>query len=703
MGKALIMTSTLYERKPIINHLIMKKILYFLCLIFAGENVMLFISCSDEVDRDAKYTFTGKTITDYVREDSSCLLFYKLLEKSKVSDKTKSSVATLLSARGNYTCFVPTNDAVNHFLDSIYNHQSFDIDTVSQNTADKIILNSIIDNGNDKAYVSTDFTTGAIQLPTFNDRHILIEFDTIQGGQFAIILNNSARIVQTDIEASNGIIHKTNRVLAPSNASLPALLSQTDNMRIFSHLLEETGWSDSMVKYRDEAYESLTESEKNNKKGYTWQFDFPSPSHRYYGYTAFVETDSVFYIKWGIPRPKLYNGMVTNWSEIMDAIRTKCAEAYPEAVSNNLKSQDNAVNQFIAYHLLDYRVPYNYLVYHLTELGYYYRTPDQLTLDVWEYYVSMGKSKHLFKITQSAKDGRMSINRHCTYDNSFFGDYHEVSCDRVGVQIFSTNPGHTNNALNGYYYPIDDVLLYNSEVTDKVLNERLRFDVQSMMPELMTNGVRSNKHKEWNIPSRFVDGFTFTDETQFSYITYGEGWRNWNGDELIAYGQVDFTFKLLPVPNDGTYEIRFGCTNQPGRIMAQIYFGTNPNNLPATGLPLDFRTNTSSPAIDWVEDTDDEEADHENDKYMRNRMWMKGPKYAAINTYSQPMVEPMRNHAGTECALRRIIWQGTMKAGQIYYVRVKSVLESTTNGIALDYMEIVPKWVYNGSDGEDVW
>jgi hypothetical protein len=682
----------------------MKKILYaflinMICI--SGSNV--FISCTDKIDMTDRFTFIGKTITDYAKDDSTLFLFYKMLNKSKVSNKTKSSVATLLSARGNYTCFAPTNEAVKHFLDSIYNHRPYDIDTIGQHTADEIVLNCVIDNGTDDAYKSTDFNIGAIQLPTFNDRHILLEFDTIQGGQLAIILNNSSRIIQADIETTNGIIHKINRVISPSNSSLSALLNQTDNMRIFSHLLEETGWADSMVKYRDESYESLTEAEKNNKKGYSWQYNFPSPSHRYYGYTAFVEPDSIFVKKWGIPEPEVENGMVENWTEIMKAIKEKCENAYPDAASSNLKSEDNAINEFVAYHLLNYRVPYNYLVYHLTELGYYYRHPDQLTLDVWEYYVPMGKFKRVFKITQSAKDGRMSINRHCKYDNSFLGDFHEISCDRQGVQVFPTNPGHTNNALNGYYFPIGDVLVYDEDVPNKVLNERLRFDVQSLMPELMTNGVRSNVSRDWNIPPHFVDGFNFTDETQFSYITYGEGWRNWNGDELIAYGQVDFTFRLLPVPYSGTYEIRFGCTNQPDRIMAQIYFGTNLKNLPAVGLPLDFRTNTSSPAIDWVEDSKDEEANHENDKHMRNRQWMKGPKYAAVNTYTQPMTEPMRIHAGSECALRRIIWTGYMEAGKIYYVRVKSVLESTTNGIALDYMEIVPKWVYNGSEGEDVW
>ena len=36
-------------------------------------------------------------------------------------------------------------------------------------------------------------------------------------------------------------------------------------------------------------------------------------------------------------------------------------------------------------------------------------------------------------------------------------------------------------------------------------------------------------------------------------------------------------------------------------------------------------------------------------------------------------------------------------------MRIKSVLESTANGMDLDYIEVVPKWVYNGPEGEDIW
>jgi hypothetical protein len=672
---------------------------------------MIFNSCSDKVDTGDLYTFTGKTMTDYFRDDTTFRDFYKIIQISKVSEQQKSTLDKLLSARGNYTCFAPTNEAIRIFLDSIYDHKPYQIDTISRTIANKIALNCIIDHGNEKALLSTGFNVGAIEHATFNDRHIIVNFDTLQGGRLIIVLNSTSQIIRPDIEVSNGVIHTVNRVIAPSTAILPSLISQVNNMHIFSKLLEVTSWADSMIRYRDEAYELLPESYLQPKQGQTWQWAKPNPEHRYYGYTAFIEPDSVYESQWNIPAPQVDNGKIRNWDEIFSIIKQKCADAYPDAKADDPTSPDNAVNQFISYHLLNYRVPFNNLVYHYNELGYCPRTPEQLTLDVWEYYETYGHFRRMFKITQSAKDGRMSINRHCNYSNSFTGNYHETSCDRPGIKINANNGHYTNNALNGYYYPIDQILTYDNDVPNKVLNERLRFDVLAAMPEMMTNDIRSvsySTNANHNIPRGYISGVRFTDETEVTYINQMsehsyEGWRDWQGDELLISGQVDFTFKLMPVPYDGTYEVRFGMTNQPDRIMGQIYFGTDPNNLPALGLPLDFRTATSAPAIGWIADTKDIDANLENDKNMRNRGFMKAPNYCAVNSYGSAMNNPMRSATGSDCALRRIIWTGKLEAQKTYYIRIKSVLESTTNGLALDYIELVPKWVYSGPEGEDIW
>ena len=689
-----------------------KKLFIPLAIALAAMLSTATTSCEDKIDESNLFTFTGLTMSQYLESDTTFSDFYQILKRAQVSQRQKSTLDKLLSTRGNYTCFAPTNQAVRLFLDSVYDHRPYEIDTMSQEVANTIVLNCLIDHGDGQPLLSTQFVSGAIEWTTFNDRHIILDFDTIEGGHLAVVLNNSSRITRSDIEVSNGVIHAVNRVLSPSTASLSALIAETPNLLIFSHLLEITGWADSMLLYRDEAYELLPEGYLQPKKGQSWQWKKPNPAHRYYGYTAFVEPDSVYCAEWNLPELQVENGKLKNWDDIFPIIEQHCKEVYTDATSDDYTSPYNAVNQFVSYHLLNFRVPFNNLVYHYNELGYSPKRPNQLTLDIWEYYETYGKFRRMFKITHSAKDGRMSINRHSTYDTAFRGTFKELSCDREGIEVFTGNGQYTNNALNGYYHIIGGILLYDEDVPNKVLNERIRFNAMATMRELMTNDIRSVSYTinaNHNIPRGYITDFWFSDETEVTYINQMsehsyEGWRDFQGDELLISGLVDFTFKLLPVPFDGTYEIRFGMTNQSGRIMGQLYFGTNPDNLQALGLPLDFRMSTSDPSIGWVPDEKDVEINLENDKHMRNRGYMKGPNQFAVNSYGNAMTQPLRSATGTRNAIRRIIYTGKLEQQKTYYIRVKTLLEGvTTNGIALDYMELVPKWVYSGVEAEDIW
>ena len=52
------------------------------------------------------------------------------------------------------------------------------------------------------------------------------------------------------------------------------------------------------------------------------------------------------------------------------------------------------------------------------------------------------------------------------------------------------------------YYTIDQPLVYSSDVTMKVLNDRMRFDAGTLMPELATNGIyRNQEDKCYQIPN----------------------------------------------------------------------------------------------------------------------------------------------------------------------------------------------------------
>ena len=73
---------------------------------------LAFSSCSEQIDESNLYTFTGKTVIDYLRSDSTLSDFTKISDIAGMSDR--------LSAYGTYTCFAPTNEAIKEYIDSLY-------------------------------------------------------------------------------------------------------------------------------------------------------------------------------------------------------------------------------------------------------------------------------------------------------------------------------------------------------------------------------------------------------------------------------------------------------------------------------------------------------------------------------------------------------------------------------------------------------
>lgn len=66
--------------------------------------------------------------------------------------------------------------------------------------------------------------------------------------------------------------------------------------------------------------------------------------------------------------------------------------------------------------------------------------------------------------------------------------------------------------------------------------------------------------------------------------------------------------------------------------------------------------------------------------------------------YSRPLRAQQMN-------LRRIVWRGYVKAGETYYLRVRTTMEeSDIKQCYLDYLEWCPKEVYaNPIEPEDIW
>lgn len=676
------------------------------CLVFAVCGVSVFwpSSCSDEVDESNLYTFTGDMISGYLAKSDSFQMYSYCLNKVRLSGKSQSTFADLLSTRGNYTVFAPTDEAMHLLLDSIYNQKDFPVENVSDSVMEKIVRSGIIDNGDGEAYRVEDFVEGAIQKTNADDRYLTIEYDTLNGRAITKV-NGDARIIMSNIETENGYVHAVDRVVMLSNAYVSQLLGEASNMHIFSILLNATGWADSLEFYRDEVYEAEAENYPDREgNSHTWGRDAYVPHHRYFKYTILAEPDSVFHEKWGIPMPVIEAGVITNEETIRERLRQKCREAYPLAVSEGLTDPGNAENQFVAYHLLKIGVPYQWLVVHRKEYGYSYKNPTRLSICCDNYWETMTRvHRRLVKMTEGPSTGGIKINRCNKYDSD---TYEETEVSIQGIGVSPTNGGNDNNALNGFYYPIDDILIYSDDVPDKVLNQRIRIDWATYQPEIINNNFFLSDDYAFLLPKGYLEYVTINNEqTDYHYLSgVGVGWYNMYGDENSITGIYDYTLRVPPVPFDGTWEIRLDYSYSENRGMAQLYFGTDKQNLQAQGLPLDERIHPRNPSIGWVVyEEEDPDLVRERDKSMRAKGYMMSIKHEGVTSNGEIVTQSLYSVTAGDVRARRIFYTGNMKSDDVYYIRVKGVLTNDQTLFTHDYIELVPKSVYNGDTPEDAW
>ena len=133
----------------------------------------------------------------------------------------------------------------------------------------------------------------------------------------------------------------------------------------------------------------------------------------------------------------------------------------------------------------------------------------------------------------------------------------------------------------------------------------------------------ADRYNKVRIPTsnvyNFFDDLEIGDKSYFFYLNGRQThWMDYQGDEWNVVGNYELTFKLPPVPKDGTYELRIGVQANDQRGMCQVYWGTNKNALPAAGIPFDMRmggeqwftkAGTLQSTVGWAKDEEDEEDD----------------------------------------------------------------------------------------------
>ena len=697
--------------------------------------LLLMASCTEKIDMSNRYTFTEYTVTSYLESHDQFSEYVKILDDVNVSKRSQSTLLQLMSARGNYTVFAPTNEAIQRYLDTlavrgVISEPSWDgfPNEVKLDSIKKVIaFNSIIDGGdNIEAYQSSAFPNPGeeFSLSNMNDRKLTVTYGELDPDSIFINTTSLISLKNRDIVAINGYIHEVNNVIAPSNETLADIVngiidSQQEGFLVMANLIRSCGLLDTLSKVKDEVFEDLylTEQIPHTYSGVPTE-GVPSytPEHRKYGFTLFAETDDFWRSAIG-KEPK-----DITVQDVRDYIQKE--NLCPGAIDDeNYTSENNALNQFVTYHLLPMRIPKGKLTIHFTEKGYYWATSaGAYTIPVWEIYTTMGK-RRLLKIYEAGPSGPdgFYLNRFPNLNNTRHGNYKENGCDpdKQGVPLDIPEDMGDLSYVNAIIYPINQVLAYDDNTRDNFMRSRIRFDITSIFPEFMNNDLRpdligTTQSKHIAIPPtneyNYLEDVEIGSESLFNYLSgRGSNWANYQGDELNVIGRYELTFRLPPVPRRGTYEIRYLVgAGSSSRSMCQVYFGTNPNNLPAQGIPLDLRmgglyrhtaAGDMPSIVGWEQDnTTDDDYNAEVDKKMRANGFMKGPNYYNLLTN--------RSWTARDCeyTTRRIIVTATMDPDQVYYLRFKNVLDDATKQFYMDFLEFCPKEVYdNPYTPEDIW
>ena len=671
--------------KPTFNFL--KKTFLYIALCVSG---CFAASCTDDIPAENRFTFTGELITDHlVNNPNKYSKFVTILKKANISKKAQSSLFQTLSTYGSYTCFAPTNEAVDKYLAYMVEKPksgvtSTDVELLSDSVATEIAKNHIIEKG----YKTIDTPDGEFPKTTMNRRYISIK--TATG---AIIIDKTAKVVEVDIETENGIIHAIDAVLNPSDKPLHEQIRQYPELSIFSEAVLATGL-DALL----DIYEIAPnyEGEQSPKMYVQGQGDNAlSPAELRQKYTLLVEPDHVL-------RDKNNNHLGIEINDV-DDLYTLAKEFYGDEAPNDYSDPNNALYKFVAYHILDRMLLYTggaggFIMenYFNDNSGFSSETNLPVKFDRYDYFETM-LPYTMVKVTRpfSLPDGA-ELKRELVLNFAQDGGTRCINpkMEKYINVVIIEEPEIENfedKALNGAVHTLNKILIYDEdEMAGNILNERMRWDTSSLFPEWTNNSVRWEDNS--NRTCTYIpDGYSkrlvvngVPDNTAIFYLkphtTHLGGYTNYHGDEMLAVGLYDFEYRIPYVPA-GSYEIRFGYCVSTLRAITQFYFDGK-----VCGIPVDLSISGTNPIIGWFdEDGMSKDEILENDKSMRNHGYMKGPASCILQKDGE------KSMRASDMAIRKIV--GTFKIDKgDHWLRFKNVTGSGNKDREFnqDYLELVP-------------
>lgn len=678
----------------------MKRLKYIFVGVVCALTGMATVSCSDEPDDENFYTFTGEMMSDYFRNRPEYSDFAYIVDQAGMTD--------LLSAYGHYTCFLPSNKVVENYLNKKGLNSVKDL---TREQCDTIARTHLVNN----MYATIDMNDGTLNTANMNKRYIQITHTVDKNDNSVVQLNRMSNIIfeLKDDSVENGIIHPIDVLLENSNSSISDVLKANDRIRIFYEGLVATGLRDTLIKTKDESYDGS----KYGTYSYTsdfWREIAVAPEEKKYGFTVFVEPDDLYEKKFKEYGISTSNGMVRALYDLACMIYDPVFaddDDYKAAYGfDKITDRNNPLNMFMAYHILTRDV-----------IGWNKLTPIEVhsgivdgaigikidKMNPCDWYETL-MPRTMMKLEQATVREYMgNSERGQRYINRRVDDKFSIDGSKIQPTV---EADYLQDAPNGRYFYIDDIIAFNKDTQEKVLNDRIRMDFSTIFPEVMTMNMRLNgdptkddesskadqtfkNGKNYWFPKGYLDNVTMEGNGVLVYRRPHWNFWSYEGDEFNLFGDYDFTFRLPPVPYEGEYQIRLGFCALDTRGVAQIYFDGKPQ-----GIPVDMRKRLSDETIlgnqfgtkKWADMTDEEKA--EDQKMLKNLGYYRGAYggYHSSGSTINEFVDNPRTYRLVLCTVH-------INPKKDHYIRVRCTSSSklgNNNEFMMDYLEIVPKSVY---------
>lgn len=667
-----------------------------------------FTACNIEPDESDLYTSTGETVESFIQNDTTLTSFNYIL--------TRVGLNKRMATYGQYTCFAPSNDAVEHYIDSLYNDpealiphngmESNSLEGLSDSLCNDIAKYHLADG----LYSILEMGGSGATISTMLGRPISARTDTLGN----TVLNDVAVISSEDNEVTNGIVHKVNAVVPRSSRYIDETLKRLDGYSLFSEALQRTGLADSLkVASKNKEYTITDHADTNGNELYY-------PTECKLGFTIFAESDELLASK-GITTfdqlvayaNNVYGG-AASWYDYLGEVNATVS------TGDDYTNRFNALNMFVAYHILPISMAQDQLVFEN-------KSGVSPSVSKWNYvnggepydYYATMLPNTLIKIWEPSQVTKtLYINRYKTF-NTLTDEVGTMGSDGMHTLVYKGVEIERQDimAYNGYIHPIKDILVYDQQVPNGVLHERMRFEATTFLPEFINNGFRYMSMTEVSnlngggsgariaFPLDYFDDVVcYTSETTLRYNVKGD-YRAYQADAFQGWGQYDLAVRLPHVPS-GTYEFRIFYSPMAHGGMMQFYIGTSQNvqEMLALDIPLDVRIDEEDPRIGWTPFYEEDDLGVASDEAMRNRGYMRAP--CSFRGHPDGTGDMQSNNCrgdGT-VTLRRILGRVQMKQSQDYWFRIKNVIPDETDlKWQLDFIELVPVDVVDNDMYSEDW